>query len=648
MNFFWPGLAYLLLRRTWLGLIVLALLALAWSPAQAQQTQSAQCTPQITSIKSSRTSATGPVPELAATQDWVEISLPDDWTRRWPDYEGAVWYQINWSHPCALNAASEPVALGIHGVVLAGEVFSNQDLLWRDKHLVEPLSRSWNVARQWLLPASSLRQGENQIWIRVHGIPTQSPGLLPVHLGSSVEIANWYEHRWWHQHSLFVINIMVSCVLGVLFLFAWIQRRSNTAFGWYALNALCWVLFLSNFLMVDAWPFPNSLAFAKFNALAFFAFCFSFHLFTWRFGGLRFPRIELALWLYTAAVLGAILFVPNALETISRPASWMSLSFGLVGMCQFVFHAWHTRKPEHLVYAFCQVAFFAAAVHDYMIFTGIISGTQALMPYTTPLTMLSLALILGRQMELNRRRTERFNHELTHSVTVACDELSTTLEREHKLALSHSLLQERLTLSQDLHDSLGGSLVRSIASVEQSTQPLSNPQFLSMLKLMRDDLRQMIDAGTSGSTHTPATPREWAAPLRYRFVGLFDELDVASRWEIPAAWNKVPAPLQCLALTRLVEEALTNVIKHSRAKNVLVELSLPNSEVLELRITDDGVGFDVQTQAGSMGVGMRSMRSRVERQHGRLTVSSQPSAGTCIEVQMPIDGGNTSGHQALT
>lgn len=646
MKLFWSGAAYLWLRRIWAGLVLMTLLALVW-PAQAQQTAPAQCTPQITSVKSSLANATGPVPELAATQDWAEVSLPDDWTKRWPQHEGAVWYQINWSHPCAVNAEAEPVALGISGMILAGEVFSNQDLIWRDRHLVEPLSRSWNLPRQLLLPAPSLRQGENQIWVRVHGVPTQTPGLLPVRLGSSDEIANWYERRWWHQRSLFVMNMVVSCVLGVLFLFAWIQRPSNTAFGWYALNALCWVLFLSNVLMVEAWPFPNSTAAGKFNALAFFAFCFSFHLFTWRFGGLRFPRIELALWIYTAVVLGAILFVPNSLKVVSPVASWLSLGFGLLGMVQFVFHALCTRKPEHLVYGVCQIAFFVAAVHDYLALTGITSSSEAMTPYTTPLTMLSLALILGRQIELNMRRTERFNQELAQSVTVACDELSTTLEREHELALSHSRLQERMSVSQDLHDSLGGSLVRSIASVEQATQPMSNPQFLSMLKLMRDDLRQMIDAGTGGATHTPATPKEWAAPLRYRFVGLFDELDVTSRWDIPAAWSSVPAPLQCLALTRLVEEALTNVIKHSRAKNVLIELILPNSEVLELRITDDGVGFDVQAQSGSMGVGMRSMRSRVERQQGRLTVSSQPSGGTCIEVQMPLEAGSTTGHQSL-
>ncbi|MDP1346740.1 ATP-binding protein, partial [Klebsiella pneumoniae] len=76
-----------------------------------------------------------------------------------------------------------------------------------------------------------------------------------------------------------------------------------------------------------------------------------------------------------------------------------------------------------------------------------------------------------------------------------------------------------------------------------------------------------------------------------------------------AAWPQPPGALQCLALTRVLEEALANVIKHSRAQCVQVQLQWPEPHWLMLRITDDGAGFDVSAvQQAGMGVGLRSMQ----------------------------------------
>jgi hypothetical protein len=78
--------------------------------------------------------------------------------------------------------------------------------------------------------------------------------------------------------------------------------------------------------------------------------------------------------------------------------------------------------------------------------------------------------------------------------------------------LSNARLQERLRLTHDLHDGLGGELVHMIASVEQGSEALTRPQVLSMLKLIRNDLRQSIDSNASAQVRVPATPQEWLAP----------------------------------------------------------------------------------------------------------------------------------------
>jgi signal transduction histidine kinase len=106
---------------------------------------------------------------------------------------------------------------------------------------------------------------------------------------------------------------------------------------------------------------------------------------------------------------------------------------------------------------------------------------------------------------------------------------------------------------------------------------------------------------------------------------LFDELDISATWRVPELWRTPPSALQCMALTRLVEESLVNVLKHSRARRVELELRQSESDRLELRIEDDGVGFDVAAvlRAG-ISVGMRSMHARIARVGGELDVASQP------------------------
>ena len=207
-----------------------------------------------------------------------------------------------------------------------------------------------------------------------------------------------------------------------------------------------------------------------------------------------------------------------------------------------------------------------------------------------------------------------------------------------ELEQSNALLQERLRLTHDLHDGVGGALVHMLASVELGDGALPRDQVLSMLKLLRNDLRHSIDSNSSAQVRVPATPGEWMAPLRHRFTTLFDALDVACDWQCAPTWGSAqPQALQYLAMTRLIEEALTNVIKHSQARRVCVECTLPQPGVFAVRVEDDGRGFDVAAvQRAGMSVGMRSMAARAERMGGTLTVRSGPS-GTLVGVSMLLN-----------
>lgn len=601
--------------------------------AAAQEDDLAACAPRIQRIQAVQAAGTER-PTADASLPWIDVTLPDQWQHRWPGYDGAVWYRLDWDAPCH-DLTHRPIALAWSSIVLAGEVYVNQDLLWRDQHLQEPLSRSWNQPRYMLLPTSALQPGTNHLWVRVQGLAAQTPGLGEMHLGDPSVILPLHAAQQWNMRTMTTVNLVVSGVLGTLFLCAWLLCRTHTVYGWYAFNCLCWVLFTRNILATEAWPFPDTMAMARANLLLFVLFCSSYCLFTWRFGTQHFPRLERSLWVLTGLTCCYAVWAPTAWLSNATPIALLFILIALVNTLQFPFYAWRTRELMHGIYAGCLVFCMLAGLYD----TGLLHSWwkgSPLTPYSALLTMVALSVVLGREVTRNTQRIERFNQELTDTVEHACTELGQTLEREHALALRHSQLETRMQLSHDLHDSLGGSLVRSIAYVEQADQPLPNTQVLSMLKLMRADLRQLIDHSANTSAEVPPTPGAWAAPLRHRFIRLFDVLGIRSDWWIPAQWQQRPSALQCLALVRVAEEALTNVLKHSQATQVRIELLQPQPHTLLLRVHDNGVGFDVAgVRQHGLGVGMHSMRTRLERFHGSLLITSA-SGATLLEATLPL------------
>jgi anti-sigma regulatory factor (Ser/Thr protein kinase) len=103
-----------------------------------------------------------------------------------------------------------------------------------------------------------------------------------------------------------------------------------------------------------------------------------------------------------------------------------------------------------------------------------------------------------------------------------------------------------------------------------------------------------------------------------------------------------------IALYRILQEALTNIVKHARASQVRVTLKKARGR-LALTIADNGVGFDVaslQTAAGNTCLGIHGMRERVALLAGSFAVKSGPGAGTAITAQVPLKEKKENGRAA--
>jgi len=123
------------------------------------------------------------------------------------------------------------------------------------------------------------------------------------------------------------------------------------------------------------------------------------------------------------------------------------------------------------------------------------------------------------------------------------------------------------------------------------------------------------------------------APLRHRLGRLMELADIDSHWQVEGLDGIELGTARSLDLLRLMQEALTNVFKHSGARRVVVRLECID-DLLRLRIDDDGQGMGTQASKDAGGAGLASMRVRAGRLGGRLRIHSDAS-GTGLQLEFP-------------
>jgi signal transduction histidine kinase len=209
--------------------------------------------------------------------------------------------------------------------------------------------------------------------------------------------------------------------------------------------------------------------------------------------------------------------------------------------------------------------------------------------------------------------------------------------RELSVSLQGVREEERKRISRELHDDLGQQLTGLKLSLSWLGSRLKEGRATAVQDV--DEMRRQLDTAI-GSV------RRIAAELRPRVL---DDLDFreALTWQMQEFFKhsgiQIELDLQdadqirddalATALFRIVQEALTNVVRHAAADKVLVSLHAAGAQLL-LRISDNGAGFDSRVACG--GVGLVSMRERCSAVGASFQVHSSPGNGTHIEVAIPI------------
>ena len=260
-------------------------------------------------------------------------------------------------------------------------------------------------------------------------------------------------------------------------------------------------------------------------------------------------------------------------------------------------------------------------------------------------TIVSVGKSLGRTTQDLESTVELRTRELKLAVQAA--DRANDQVRQLVARGNTQLETERQRIAIELHDSLNASLIvlqMKIQQIAALAEPGADAATVSEIEAIAVSL-----ASTTSELYD--TARGIVKQLRpevldtlglrgalVEMVREYDQLHSTCRFKLQATAEFPPLRGDvAIACYRLVQEALSNVVKHSGATQARVKLSwIPESASIAVRIVDNGAGFDVSA-APPGRLGLAGMRERVAALDGAMTILSRPSRGTLIGIILPAN-----------
>ncbi|QCX02257.1 histidine kinase [Aggregatimonas sangjinii] len=209
------------------------------------------------------------------------------------------------------------------------------------------------------------------------------------------------------------------------------------------------------------------------------------------------------------------------------------------------------------------------------------------------------------------------------------------LKQEQELNLIKASIEgqdeERKRIAQELHDSIGGNLAGiklQLASMDDNSTALSNigSQLDETYQLVRDISHTLIPKKFKQNAFTKLVAEY------VKSISGTGELTIGFHPYPEKLVNQIDENIQ-MELFKVIQELMTNTLKHADATNVEIHLNVIGEE-LSLLFEDNGKGFDVEKT--SKGIGSDNIQHRVAQLNGQLSIDSQLERGTVVAIEIPI------------
>jgi signal transduction histidine kinase len=476
------------------------------------------------------------------------------------------------------------------------------------------------------LPRPLLNAGNNELAVTLDAGKLTLPTYMSrLYIGTEAELSANYKLRTFLEDQLKTMALAAQVLLGIGIICAYFYRPRDTLFAWLAAMVVAsFVLSIGMFAgYQQGWqqlmPYLSVLS----PVIGFITIGVALAVV-----GREPPRL-LKLLCIAFPVVGSLLaFVSGpSTKTVLILASIPVLILGFVVAAGVV--AWGAVKLRSVDARLMLSPFFLVSVvltRDLIVAANLADRPLVLFtPYVRPLILAFVMAVLMRRLANSLDRLDSANETLNVKLAAREAELAALHRAERLEATRQVREQERERLTRDLHDGISGHLVSIIAMAERGSGDVRPIEDAAREAL--DDLRLVIYSLELGDSELPLA----LANFRERLIPQLQRIGVALEWstaDLPEVTGVTPA--NALIVLRILQEAITNAVKHGPAQRIAVRGAAGEDGMVAITVENDGRAFAEK----KTGNGLDNMRRRAAQLRGRLDIVPLPH-GAALTLVLP-------------
>jgi len=559
------------------------------------------------------------------------VRLPDDWDA---GASGVRLYRLPLPAPAGVPDTAL-YGLYIERACSVLQVRVNGVLVHDGGSFDEPVTRNCHRPQLVAVPGTLLQAQGNVLDLRVRGYVLgevssrqRAGGLSPVEFGPHALMAGHHARRL--VYAIRLPEVLSGALLlmgGFMFVMGWFHReQSYLAYfgalmvGWSLLLARLWVAELPVANPVTELALAALMAFITLAAVQFLM----------RYAGRRQQGLNLAL-PAQCLLMPLTLLAAGPARLYPVAGVWYVLLAAQVVAAAAYYLAAAQRQGSRQLWPMAALlgtvgtALAVEITSQQLQLDARIGLVAQLVP---ALAFLVLGLRLVQQYGRAFQTAEQNRAELEVRIREATAQIERNFAQLAELKVEQVTDRERKRIAADLHDDLGAKL---LTIVHTSDDPRISTLAREALEEMRLSVR--------GLTGKPVKLADALGDWRAEVVSRLNQSGVQGEWSAPSD-EEVPQTLSARAFvqtTRILREAISNIIKHSGASQCSVRCTLADGD-FQLVIQDNGRGIPTELDGRlDKGHGMASMKGRAKQLQGQCLVESGPGYGTVIRLTLPLE-----------
>ncbi len=551
-------------------------------------------------------------PPLKSDAGWRQINLPDNWYTSHLSDNKPAWYRMDFE----VDNLEHSWGIYLPAVNTNAVIWLNGKRIGDGGRMQDYAARNWHRPLYFGAVTHLLHSGKNSLYIQL--LPKQSGyGFLSnVYIGPELILLPAYEQRYLIKQSLVGISTVLLFSFGLFISLIWYKRREDSMYGCFAIACFFWA-FISFDMIVQHVPVEERLwDTLVFASVGWLVICII--IFLHRFWDEQHPRLEQFILWFGAIGTVTLYLVGDKHFHFFSSFIWDNLLIALSSYMAWFIVCHCVNKPsiEGWILVTATVIAISFGGHDNLVQMGIISFDRPhLMPFGGVILLGVFLWMLVKRFASTLTEMEKLNRELDMRVHTKSHELIENYKSTKQAEQEKMLVEERERIMRDMHDGTGGHLVAALAQVDKGD---INKEILNeTLQNALDDIRLMIDSLDPVDEDIVAV----LAMFRSRIEPRLKYSGIHIRWKV----QDVPtiagfSPEKVLQLMHILNEAVTNIIKHAQADTIIFRTGVlstkKKSRHVFIEIEDNGKGYSDNQQNGR---GITNMAYRALKIHAKIT-----------------------------